>query len=107
MITKLASVAAVTVMLAVPAAAEGFTMRIDPAMVATPEGRAAVLSRIERAASNACATTGTRLRDAACEAEFTLGAIESIRRPEIQARLRQDYLGAAGPEVAVVAAPDD
>ncbi|MFO1237863.1 MAG: UrcA family protein [Alphaproteobacteria bacterium] len=107
MITKLASVAAVTLMLAMPAAAQEFTLRIDADKLATPEGRATVLSRIARAARNACATTGTRLRDAKCEAEFTLGAINSIKRPEIQAQLRQDYLGAAGPDVAVVAAPDD
>ena len=107
MITNLASVAAVTLLLTAPAAAEGFTLRFDPATAAAPEGRAAVLSRIERAARNACSTTGTRLRDAACEAEFTMSAIDSIKRPEVQAQLRQDYLGAAGPEVAVVAAPDD
>ena len=61
-------------MLAMPAAAQEFTLRIDADKLATPEGRATVLSRIARAAQ-CLRDDGTRLRDAKCEAEFTLGAI--------------------------------
>ena len=113
MITKLAHAALITLALAGAAVAdEGprgevatTTLRFSAAAAETEAGRAAMLADIRRAAREACADTGTRLRNADCEDDFALSAIASIERPELQAQLKQDFLGAAAPGVAVAQAP--
>jgi len=112
MITKLASAAlvalAVTGILADRAAAgdtssravEAVTLRFAAGTDASAEGRAAIASSIRRAARASCTASGSRIRNGACERAFIVGAIDSISRPALQALLRQDMLGPAGPAVA-------
>lgn len=110
MITKLAHAAVITLALVGSAAASESgvattTLRFDAAAADTEEGRAAMLADIKRVAREACADTGTRVRNQDCEDNFALTAIASIERPALQAQLKQDYLGAAAPGVAVAQAP--
>ena len=108
MITKLAHAALVTLALSGVAGAGDVvttTLRFDAGAADTAQGRADLVADIKRAAREACTDTGTHLRNTACEDNFALSAIASIERPDLQAQLKQDYLGAAAPGVAVAQAP--
>lgn len=102
MITKLACAALVTFALtgAAAAAEDGIVLHFDASLAATPEGRADMLSSIGRTAREACARTGTRVRDHACEETFTMSAIRSVQRADLREALLGDYAARNATEMA-------